>query len=92
MLNDTEALVILTSIPHLGAVKSRLLIEHFGSASAALEADPVAVAALPDIGQKIAQSWSGWRQDKKWKRNLELAKRHQVEIIPTPALVTLSAC
>lgn len=82
MLSNIEALAVLTSIPHLGPIKCRLLIEHFGSAIAALEAKSADIAALPEIGPKIALGWDLWRQDQEWKRNLDLVEQHQVEIVP----------
>lgn len=81
-LTERDALVILTSIPYLGSIKIRILIHHFGSALAALHADPEMIAELPDFGPKIMQGWNRWRSDKSWRQNLELAERYEAEIIP----------
>lgn len=81
-LSEKDALVILTSIPHLGSIKIRVLIRYFGSALAALHADPAMISDLPDFGPKIMQGWNRWRNDRSWKQNLELAERYDAEIIP----------
>lgn len=82
MISELEALVILTGTPLLGPVKIRLLMQHFGSALAILGADPGAIAELPGLGPKIVQELAKWRQNDSWKKNLELAARYEVEIIP----------
>lgn len=82
MLTELEALVALTTIPLLGSIKIRLLLEHFGSATAALKASPETIAKLPDFGPKIIQGWLGWQQQQHWKQNIALAEKHGVEILP----------
>lgn len=82
MLTEVEALVILTSIPYLGSVRIRALIQHFGSAQTVLDADPAILAEFPDIGPKIVQGWRNWRSDASWKQNLALAERYKTAIIP----------
>ena len=46
MLNEVEALVALTSIPYLGAVKIKVLLQHFGSALNALNTTPDIIEEL----------------------------------------------
>jgi DNA processing protein len=82
MLTEIEALVILTSIPYLGSVRIRALIQRFGTAQAVLEADPAVLAEFPDIGAKIVQGWRNWKSDASWKQNLELVERYNATIIP----------
>lgn len=81
MIGDLEALVVLSSFPQMGSVRIRQLIKHFGSALAALDADPASIAAMKDFGPRLSQSWKGWKQDKAWQRNLELVERHNAHII-----------
>lgn len=80
-MNELEALTILTTMPLLGSIKIRLLLQTFGSALKALEADPEEVAALPGFGQKISSNWYHWKKDCLWQKNLELADRLNVRII-----------
>jgi len=81
-MNELEALVALTAIPHLGSIKIRLLLERFGSALGALDADPTEVADLPGFGVKTTQNWEKWKSDPAWRQNLELAERFHVNVIP----------
>lgn len=81
-MNELEALIILSTIPYLGSVKIRLLINYYGSALKALEADGNEVSDLPGFGKKIIDGWSSRLRGDKWKRNLELAERHGAQIIP----------
>lgn len=82
MTTELDALITLTSIPHLGSIRIRLLIHHFGSASEALAADEKEIALLPDFGNKVSQGWNTWKKNTMWQQNLELAARLGVEIIP----------
>ncbi len=84
-MNELEALVILSHLRHLGSVKIRLLINHFGSALNALEADATDIESLPGFGPKIAHQWKSWEKERFWQENLELANRHGVELIPFTA-------
>lgn len=81
-MNELEALVILSQLPHLGSVKIRVLMGHFGSALKALEASTSEIHALPGFGLKISQHWKRWESDGSWQEDLELAQRHKVQIIP----------
>lgn len=81
-MNELDALVILSQLPHLGSVKIRVLINRFGSAQNALDADGQEIEELPGFGAKIAKHWKSWEQKNSWQEDLELAERHQVQIIP----------
>ena len=52
-LSDTEAFVIMTTIPGMGPIKIRQLIDFFGSAPDALKAAPIAAA-----GTNLTEGWS----------------------------------
>ena len=84
-MNELEALVALSSLPHLGAVKVRLLLQCFGSALQAFEAEPLDVAELPGFGPHILQMWKTRRQRTDWQRDLALADRLKVQVIPFTA-------
>lgn len=81
-LNELEALVVLTATPHLGPIKIRLLLQHFGSALQTLEAAVDDVKILPGFGPKMLKAWNWWRTDNSWERNFELARRYDARIIP----------
>jgi len=52
--------VALTMIPDLGPVRTRLLIEHFGSASAVLKAKKKEISVVEGIGELCARSVKQW--------------------------------
>jgi DNA processing protein len=81
-LEELEALLILNSLPHVGSVKIRFLIQHYGSAVAALQAPVAELESLPGFGHKILQGWKKSLDDKQWKQNLILAERLQTQLIP----------
>lgn len=68
MLSELQALVILASTPSLGSARIRQLVTRFGSALAVLEANPA------EIGTE-------WKENSTWKRTLDLAEEHEVEVI-----------
>ena len=80
-MNELEALLWLTSIPHLGSIKIRLLIHHYGSAVDALKATSSSLAELPGFGPKIQQAWEKGRQQDLWRHHLYLAEKQGVQII-----------
>jgi DNA processing protein len=80
-IDETEALLILSSMPLLGPIKIRLLVRHFGSSLAALLASPHEISQLPGFGEKISYSWEKWPTDTTWKRNLLLVAQHQAHLI-----------
>lgn len=84
-MNELEALAILSQLPHLGSVKIRSLLGHFGSALNVLEADVQEIEDLPGFGSKISRHWKYWEKDSSWQEDLELAQRHAVQIIPISA-------
>ena len=81
-MNELEAIVALSSLPHLGAVKIRLLIQCFGSARQALEADTHAIADLPGFGSLIVEMWKTRHKRVDWQRDIELVHRLNTQIIP----------
>lgn len=81
-MNELEALVALTQIPYLGSVKIRLLINRFGSAANALCADATELATLRGFGPRLLSIWRTWKTHDQWKRNLELAAKEGVQLIP----------
>lgn len=80
-MSEIEALVILSSIPYLGPVKIRFLINTFGSALKALDIDPKIIEEMPGFGKRISQGLHVWQDDKSWQSNLDFAKKLGVKII-----------
>ncbi len=81
-MEELEALLILNSLPHIGSVKIRLLMQHYGSATAALLAPLKEIATFPGFGPKILQAWQKGLEDERWKQDLVLVERLQAQLIP----------
>lgn len=81
-MKDLEALAALTHIPYLGSVKIRSLIRRFGSASDALKAKTSEIGELYGFGTKSLAAWELGRENEAWKRDLELAEKEGIQIIP----------
>ena len=77
-MNEIEALAALSSTPQIGSIKIRLLIERFGSALSAYNAQPDEVAELPGFGPKVMQNW---RKSDAWEKELALAHKYKVKLI-----------
>lgn len=80
-LSEFEAFAVLASIPGLGINRIRFLINHFGSANEALGSPASDIQRL-DGFDKIAAYWSCWQKDTKWQRDLDLAVKNGVKLIP----------
>ena len=60
-MDNTASLVVLNMVPRVGSVKTRLLIQHFGSPGKVLEASVSQLERVHGISDKIAQGIVGWR-------------------------------
>lgn len=80
-MSEIEAFAILASIPNLGAVKIRLLMGHFGSAIAALQAPTSELSNLPGF-ERLIPHWEAHLKNGAWKNDLALAQKNDVQIIP----------
>jgi DNA processing protein len=85
-LNELEALVVLTSIPFLGPVKIKHLINTFGSPLNVLKVSPDTIEEMRGFGSRIATGFQTWQDNKYWKENLSIASKWGVEIIPFTSL------
>jgi len=81
-LKELDALVALSTVSHLGSVKIRLLVKYFGSAIAAMAASSTEIQQLPGFGPKITAGLEAMRNSDTWKKELELAERMHVKLIP----------
>ncbi len=81
-LEELEALAALCAMPHLGPVKIRLLLKRFGSACQAIQAEPLEIAELPGFNPKIMSGWKTGLHQEAWQRDLELAHKLGVHLIP----------
>jgi DNA processing protein len=56
-------------------------MQHYGSASAALQAPLEEIATFPGFGPKILKAWKEGLEQEHWKDHLTLAERLQTQII-----------
>lgn len=80
-MTELEAFAVLISIPHLGAIKIRLLVERFGCAVEALKAPLAEISAIPGF-ERVMTYWQNWQKDKAWKLDLSLVEKHGVQLVP----------
>lgn len=80
-LSEIEALAILAAISGIGAVRMRFLIQHFGSASNALQAPGEEIKKLSGF-ERIAPNWNRWQVDLTWQKDLDLAAKYGVTLLP----------
>lgn len=66
-MTSREAFIALNMIDHVGPVRVRQLIEHFGDAAAILKASKHQLMAVRGIGEDTANAISGW------EKNVDLA-------------------
>ena len=57
-----EAFVALNMIEHVGPVRARLLLEHFGDAPKILAAAKLELLRVRNIGEEVAESISTWEK------------------------------
>jgi len=66
-MTSREALVALNMIEHVGPVRLRQLLEHFGDATAILRASRNELLAVRGIGPEVAETIASW------EKNIDLA-------------------
>lgn len=80
-MTELEALAILSTIPALGGVKIRFLLQHFGSALAALQTPAEEIKQLQGF-EKVVPYWNSWHKNLDWRKDLDLILEHQTSLIP----------
>lgn len=81
-MEELEALIILSHLPHLGSVRIRMLIQHYGTALSVLKAPLEEIAAFFAFSSLILQSWKTIIEKKIWEKDIALAERTQTTLIP----------
>jgi DNA processing protein len=81
-LNELEALIALSTVPFLGSIKLRLLVQRFGSAQATWTAPLGEIEQLPGFGPKIMAGIEIVRKTDQWKKETDLIEKMQVKVIP----------
>ncbi len=82
-MDELEALVALNSTPLLGPVRIRAMLHHFGgSAIEAFQASPSSLQEIPGISPKMIESLTTYRQQGRWRQDLEEVERAGADLIP----------
>ena len=61
-MDSREALIALNLIEHVGPVRARLLLEHFGDAPKILAASKSALLRVRNIGDETAEAIASWEK------------------------------
>ena len=61
-MDSREAFVALNMIEHVGPVRARTLLEHFGDAPKILSAPKSALLRVRNIGEETAEAITGWEK------------------------------
>src|SRR5262245_19973147 len=61
-MDSKEAFVALNMIDHVGPVRARQLLEHFGDAAAILSASKSQLRSVRGIGEETADAVAGWEK------------------------------
>jgi DNA processing protein len=61
-MDSREALIALNLIEHVGPVRARLLLEHFGEAPKILQASPSELRRVRNIGDETAAAIADWEK------------------------------
>jgi DNA processing protein len=61
-MDSREAFIALNLIEHVGPVRARLLLEHFGDAPKILQASPGELRRVRNIGDETAAAIAGWEK------------------------------
>lgn len=73
--------VALTMVPELGAIRTRQLVEHFGTASAVFKAKKKEIAALEGIGETCARSIKEWNDFGEAEAEIRFIEEHALQFL-----------
>jgi DNA processing protein len=76
-----EALVALNMIEHVGPVRVRQLLEHFGDAPAVLRASRAELLRVRGIGEETAEAIAGWEQGVKLGAELKRVEEYGCRVV-----------
>ena len=73
--------VALTMIPELGAVKAKILTEHFGNASAIFQAKKKEISGLEGIGELNARRLKEWNNFSEAEAEVIFTEQHHIQTL-----------
>lgn len=73
--------VALTLVPELGAIRSRQLVDHFGTAAAIFKAKKKEIAVVEGIGEACARSIKEWNDFDEAEAEIRFTEQHGIQTI-----------
>jgi DNA processing protein len=80
-MNDRDRLLILNMVEGIGSVRTRALLEHFGSTGRLFRAGADEIANVEKIGSTLASNLTESLRKIKINRELELIARHKIRVM-----------
>src|SRR5450755_1740195 len=87
MNNDLLYKIALTLVPNIGTVQARILVDHFGDASAIFKAKKTSLDALEGIGEIRARNIKTFAGFKRVEEELAFIEKYKI----TPLFLTDAA-
>jgi DNA processing protein len=81
MQNELLHQVALTLIPNIGSVQAKILVEHFGSASAVFTAKKKDLAAVEGIGEVRAKDIKVFTDFELAEKEIEFTQKHRIQTL-----------
>ena len=79
-----EALVALNMVEHVGPVRVRQLLEHFGDATAVLRASRAELMRVRGVGEETAEAIAGWERGVKLAAELKRVEEYGCRVVIQP--------
>ena len=80
-MDEREALIALNMVEHVGPVRVRQLLEHFGEAPAILKASRSQLMQVGGIGEEVANSISSWEKNVDLASELKRIEQYNCKIV-----------
>ncbi len=80
-MDEREALIALNMVEHVGPVRVRQLLEHFGEAPAILKASKSQLLQVRGIGEEVAESIRNWEKKVDLKGELNRIQQYGCEVL-----------
>lgn len=73
--------IALTMIPDIGPITRKKLIGHFGAASAVFKATRNEIAAVENMGERIAHQIKNWNNFSLAEKEIKFIEQHQIQVL-----------
>jgi len=80
-MTEQEYILILNSIPELGPIKIKRLIEYFGDFSRIFKASTVELQKIEGIGKQLSNSIKNWKDLLNLKKECNLIEKYNIKIV-----------